>query len=74
MSRKIKICKECSGIGSLTYNERYESITETCNECNGTGKIINFKYSFDFPENIVDDLDNFDTSIWELFRKIKTKS
>jgi len=74
MSQKIKICKKCSGIGSITYNERYESITETCNECNGTGKIINFKYSFNFSEAASGDIHDFDSNIWKLFRKFKTKS
>ena len=52
-SMKIKICKNCKGLGV-----RYDITGQRfiCDECGGTGRILEENIVSEFPLNMLDDL------------------
>ncbi len=45
----IKICEDCLGAGEITERDRDGYTTETCSECNGTGRVIVNEFYFEVP-------------------------
>ena len=73
----VEICEICKGLGTVKeyaafHSYDYEIVK--CSNCNGTGRVKRFSYSFNVPFDIdMNIIYKYDTEIHNLIRKLKAE-
>lgn len=71
---EIKICPNCGGNGEFVVRERItnEFDNNICGKCNGTGRILTRKYTYEVPFDFnKSSLSKADSQIFDIIRNLK---
>lgn len=69
----IEICKVCAGTGSISNRDRFETTTENCKHCEGSGRVITsiVRITRPFSESNIRLIADLSEKVWETIRNTK---